>query len=37
MGYAMKEGRCSICNKPLTDSDSKRKVIGSVCERNIGL
>ena len=37
IGYGMKEGRCSICNKPLTDSESKRKGIGPVCERNIGL
>ncbi len=35
IGYGLKEGRCSICNKPLTDNQSKRKGIGPICERNI--
>jgi hypothetical protein len=32
-GYGLMEGKCSICNKPLTDPKSIKKGIGPVCDR----
>lgn len=32
-GYGLAEGKCSICNKPLTDPDSIRRGIGPVCDQ----